>query len=124
MTERSRAPQAVADRQPVRTTPRAVPWWAIGSGVFVLVAIALEVAASAWANSQVPAWVVNLVPLGWPQAARVAWWLGVAGATGAYHVGLARAGHPRRPVLATLTVGLFVAFALSIAVGGEWATWH
>lgn len=101
-----------------------VPWWVVTSGLFVLAAIAAEVVASAFANSQAPGWALYVVPLAWPAAARVVWWLVVAAAAAVYHVGLARAGHPRRPVLAVLTVGLFVAFAVSIAFGGQWATWH
>ncbi|MGH3443174.1 MAG: hypothetical protein ACRDUY_14260 [Nitriliruptorales bacterium] len=103
---------------------RPVPWWGLAGGLFALAAVALEVVGSAWANSPAPEAVAALVPLAWPPPARVAWWLAVAGATGLFHLGMARAGHRRRPVVAGLTVALFTAFAVGIALGAEWATWH
>lgn len=101
-----------------------VPWWALAAAVFVLGAVALEVVGSAWANSPVPGWVSVLVPLAWPAPARVVWWLLVAGAAGAFHVGVARSRHGGRPIVGWLTVAMFVAFAVGIALGAEWATWH
>ncbi len=90
---------------------------------FVLMAVVLELVASAWANSPAPAWAGRVMPLGWPTAARVVWWLVVAAATGVFHVGAARAGEPH-PVIAVVTVGMFVGFAVGIGFGAEWATWH
>lgn len=104
-------------------TATPIPWWALGAAAFVLAAVALEVLGSAWANSPAPDWAV-VVPLAWPTPARVAWWLVVAGAAAAFHVGVRRSGHRGHPVVGTLTVAMFVVFAVGIASGAEWATWH
>lgn len=101
-----------------------MPWWALGAAGFVLGAVGLEVLGSAWANSPTPAWASVLIPLAWPAPVRVVWWLLVAGAAGAFHVGVARSGHGTHPVVAWATVAMFVAFAVGIAVGAEWAAWH
>ncbi len=105
-------------------TTRPIPLWAFAAAGFVLLAVALELVGSAWANSPAPSWAHVLVPLAWPAPARVVWWLLVAGAAGTFHVGVARSGHGGRPVIGWLTVALFVGFAIGIALGAEWATWH
>lgn len=109
--------ESVREEQPI-------PWWGLGAGLFALGAVVLELVGSAWANSPVPEAVAALVPLAWPAPARVVWWLCVAAAAGAFHLGMARAGHRPRPVVAVLTVAMFAAFAVGIAFGAEWATWH
>ncbi len=98
--------------------------WALAAAGFVLMAVVLELVASAWANSPAPVWAGRLMPLSWPTAARVVWWLAVAVATGVFHVGVARAGAKPRPVVAVVTMGMFVGFAVGIAFGAQWATWH
>lgn len=103
---------------------RPVPWWALGSAAFVLLAVAIEVLGGQWANSPAPGWAETLVPVAWPPALRVVWWLAAAAATATFHVGVARSGERPRPVFAVLTTGMFVAFAAGIAFGAEWATWH
>lgn len=110
-------PRAVGEERPI-------PWWGLAGGLFALGAVALEFLGSAWANSPVPEGVAALVPLAWPAPARVVWWLAVAGGTGMFHLGMARAGHRPRPLVASLTVAMFTAFAIGIAFGAEWATWH
>lgn len=97
---------------------------AVGAGAFVLAAVAAEVLGGLGANSPVPAWAERVVPLAWPPAARVAWWLLVAAAAVAYRLLLGRAGFPQRRAVIVLSVAPFVVFAAGIAVGASWATWH
>lgn len=94
------------------------------AGGFVLLAVALEVVGGLGANSPVPAWADRVVPLAWPQPVRVAWWLVVAGAAGAYRSALGRAGFPQRRTVSVLSVVPFVVFAFGVATGSDWATWH
>lgn len=91
---------------------------------FVVGAVMLEVASSLAANSPVPAWADQAVPLAWPQPARVAWWLAVAGAMYAFRFLLGRAGIPQRRAVVVLSVAPFVIFAAGVGSGAEWATWH
>ncbi len=105
-------------------TPRPVPWWALGCVAFVVVAVSLELLGSAFANSPVPGAAEAFVPLAWAPWARVVWWLGVAAATIGWHVGLAHATGRPRPVMAALTALPFLSFAIGIAFGASWATWH
>jgi hypothetical protein len=88
-----------------------------------MTAVALEVAGGANANSTVRGWA-HLVPLGWPQWLRVAWWLGVGGAAATFRVGLRRVGMPTRRLVDAATIAPFLAFAVGIALGADWATWH
>lgn len=97
---------------------------AVLAGGFVLLAVALEVVGGLGANSPVPAWAERVVPLAWPQPARVVWWLGVAGAAATFRVMLGRAGIPPRRGVTLLTVAPFVVFAVGVATGTDWATWH
>lgn len=91
---------------------------------FVVAAVSLEVMSSLAANSPVPAWADQVVPLAWPQPARVAWWLTVAGAMYAFRFLLGRAGMPQRRLIVVLSVAPFVIFAAGVAGGADWATWH
>jgi hypothetical protein len=91
--------------------------------LFVAVAVVLELMASLWANSTVPAWA-ELAPIAWPPVARVAWWTAVALAALTYRRSLARAGLPQHRTVTVLTVAPFLVFAVGIAVGADWATWH
>jgi hypothetical protein len=97
---------------------------ALLAGAFVLAAVALEMVSGLNANSQVPAWAAKAVPLAWPQPARVAWWLAVAGAMGTFRFLLGRAGIPQRRLVVIVSVTPFVLFAAGVAVGADWATWH
>jgi len=94
------------------------------AGGFVLLAVALEVVGGLGANSPVPAWADQVVPLAWPQPVRVVWWLGVAGAAAAFRLALSRAGFRQRRTVTLLSVGPFLLFAFGVATGSEWATWH
>lgn len=94
-----------------------------GGAAFVVVAIVLEVLGGSLANSPVPSWA-HVVPLTWPPAARVAWWLAVAVAAGSFRLGLHRLGMSQRPLIVVASVVPFVVFAGGIAVGAEFSTWH
>ena len=97
---------------------------ALVTGGFVLFAVALEVVSGLNTNSPVPAWAARVVPLAWPQPARVAWWLTVAGAMYAFRFLLGRAGMPQRRLVVVMSVAPFVLFAAGIAASADWATWH
>ncbi len=96
---------------------------ALASAVFVVVAIVAEVLAGANANSAVSGWEL-WIPLAWPQAARVLWWLAVAGAAGTFRLALHRLGFRQRAAIVVASVGPFVAFAIGISFGADWSTWH
>ncbi len=97
---------------------------AVGCVAFVLAAGVLEVVGGYGANSPSPSWAKAVFPIGWPQAVRVGWWLTVALAAFGYRTYLGRAGfRTRRPVTALVVVP-FMIFAVGVAVGAEWATWH
>ncbi len=101
-------------------------WWVLaipGSFAAVLGAVALEVAGGMNANSSLPSWA-HLDPLAWPPWARVLWWLGVALAAATFRAGLHKVGMGSRRLADVPTVGPFVAFAVGIAWGADWATWH
>lgn len=90
---------------------------------FVGFAVASEIFSSGFTNSPVPDWA-ELAPIAWPPAARVLWWLAVAGAAGLFRYGLHRLGMRQRPLVVAASVLPFVAFAGGIALGADWATWH
>lgn len=97
---------------------------AVAGFLLVVGAVALEVLAGMSANSPVPVWAERVVPLAWPAPARVAWWLGVAGAALVFRVALHRLGFRQHRVVVLLSVAPFVAFAIGIGLGADWATWH
>lgn len=97
---------------------------AVGCATFVLFAVALEVLSGQAANSENPSWVNGLVPLTWPQPARVAWWLLVAAAAGAHRYYLVRAGLGSGRWLGWLLAAPSAVFAAGIAAGASWSTWH
>jgi hypothetical protein len=103
---------------------RALPAWALWGAGFTLLAVALEFLGSIVGDSPSTGYPGWLVPIAWPTAVRVLWWVAAAVGAVALNRGLARAtGHPRR--LATVVTALpFLGFALGIALGAEWATWH
>lgn len=99
-------------------------WAAIGTAAFVLLAVALEVASGTAAGSPVPGWAASTVPLAWPRPLRVVWWAVVAIAAAGHRWALGRLGlHPRR-LVSVVVVAPFVAFALAVALGAEWSTFH
>lgn len=101
-------------------------WWSLavfGGALFVAVAIGLEVVGGSYANSPTPSWS-HWMPIAWPVAARVAWWMLVATAAAAFRLGLHRLGFRQRAFVVVLTVGPFVAFSVGIATGADWSTWH
>lgn len=111
---------------PPAVAGRPARWWLValpGSALFVMAAVILEAAGGANANSPVTGWS-HLVPLGWPQALRVVWWLCVGGAAAAFRLGLRRVGMPARRLGDVIAVAPFLAFAAGIAGGADWATWH
>lgn len=95
----------------------------LGGLLFAGGAVVLEVVSSGAANSPVPGWA-EWVPLAWPPALRVTWWLAVAAAAAGFRWSLGRLGLQPSRVVTVLTVGPFVVFAAGIAVGASWATWH
>lgn len=86
--------------------------------------MALEVVGGTGANSPVPGWAEHVVPLAWPQWVRVVWWLVVAGAALGFRINLHRLGFRQRAPVVVLSVAPFLAFAIGIAAGADWATWH
>jgi len=114
----------VADEaEPERSTTR-LGFAALGCATLVCTALVLEVLGGMAANSNAPAWATYVVPLAWPQALRVVWWLVVAGAALGFRVALRRLGFRQRPVMVAASVVPFVVFAAGIAAGADWATWH
>jgi hypothetical protein len=95
----------------------------VASAGFVVAAVVLEVLGGMGANSPLPSWA-HVVPLAWPQAARVAWWIAVAAAAGMFRLGLHRLGVRQRPVVVVVSVAPFLVFATGIALGASWATFH
>lgn len=70
-----------------------------------------------------PDWA-EIVPIGWPQPARIAWWIAVAAAAGGFRLGAHRLGFRQRPLVVALSVVPFLVFAFGIAIGAGWSTWH
>lgn len=101
-------------------------WWLLAvtaSIAFVLIAVLLELVGGTFANSPVPDWA-HVVPLAWPTAVRLLWWIGVAGAAGLFRLGLHRLGRRQPPAVVIASVAPFAAFASGTAAGTDWATWH
>lgn len=108
------------------TSPaQSVRWFVavVAAFSFVVGAVVLEVIGGLHANSTVPDWA-ELVPIAWPAPARVLWWLTVAAAAGLFRLGLHRLGFPQRLLVVVASVAPFVAFAVGIASGSSWSTWH
>jgi len=104
--------------------PGLVAAGSVACAVFVLAAVAVEVVSGQAANSPGPAGVGRLVPLGWPAAARVAWWLLVAAAAAGHRVLLDRLDGRRRWMVPFLLAAPFMVFAGGIGAGASWSTWH
>lgn len=84
-----------------------------------MAAVLLEVHRRRTANSPAPAWPKGLVPLTWPQPARVIWRLLVAAAALAFRLVLVRLGLARYNLLTVTMVAPF-----GVAFGADCATWH
>lgn len=97
---------------------------ALGCATLVVAAVALEAVGGTAANSPAPGWARYAVPLAWPRALRVLWWLVVAAAALGFRVALHRLGFRQRRVVVAASVVPFVVFAAGIAGGADWATWH
>lgn len=97
---------------------------ALGCGAFVIGAVLLEMLSGQGANSPITSRFESAVPLGWPAPLRVLWWLAVAAAAVAHRALLHPSRNLRNRVLATAVASPFVAFAVGIGVGADWATWH
>jgi nitroreductase len=93
-------------------------------GLLVLVAIGLEIIAGQGGNSPAEARYARFVPLGWPQPARVAWWVMIAGAAAGHRLLLDDRQGWRRRVLAAAAATPFAVFAVGVGVGASWSTWH
>ncbi|MGH9176974.1 MAG: hypothetical protein ACRD0N_00265 [Acidimicrobiales bacterium] len=106
-----------------RTAAR-LGWAALGCATLVVSAIVLEVVGGTAANSPAPGRARYVVPLAWPAAWRVVWWLAVAAAALGLRVALHRLGFRQRRLIVTASVAPFVVFAAGIAAGADWATWH
>lgn len=114
----------MTEGEPARAD-RPVAWVVVAAGaaLFVLSAVTLEALGGAAANSPLPAWA-ELVPLAWPPVARVVWWTSVAAMAGLFRLALHRLGLPQRALVVVASVVPFLAFAVAVAVGADWATWH
>ncbi len=105
---------------------RALGGWLLAaalSALFVLLAVGLEVMGGLNANSPLPSWA-KVVPIAWPPAARVAWWVTVAAAAGLFRLALHRLGFRQRAWLVIASIVPFLIFAAGVAGGADWATWH
>ncbi|GAC1608278.1 MAG: hypothetical protein NVS3B26_04540 [Mycobacteriales bacterium] len=90
----------------------------------VLAAVGLEFASGQAANSPEDSRYANLVPLGWPRPVRVVWWVIIAAAAAGHRFLLDQRRGAGRYVIAALAATPFALFALGIAVGAGWSTWH
>lgn len=106
------------------TLPPVAPAWAWLALAFVFVAVLLEFIGGQYSNSQVPAVAELLAPIAWPQAVRVLWWLAVAAAAAAFRYGERRVGIRRSPLTIAASVVPFIVFAVGIAFGASFSTWH
>lgn len=107
--------------------PHGAVWAALGSFAlsgFVVFAVAIEVLAAEYSDSPVPSWTVGVFPLTWSQPVRVLWWLTAAAACFASRVLMRAAGVRVRRWATFMFVSPFVVFALGVAWGRDWATWH
>lgn len=110
---------------PVTSADRRVALVALGTAVFTVLAVVLEIAAGMLANSPAPGWAdTGLVPLAWPRLARVAWWVAVAAAMATFHGSLHRLGLGQGRFLAVASVAPFLVFAAGVATAQSWSTFH
>ncbi|GAC1611681.1 MAG: hypothetical protein NVS3B26_26960 [Mycobacteriales bacterium] len=90
----------------------------------VLLAVGLELASAQAANTPESSRYADVVPLGWPRPVRVLWWVLIAAAAAGHRLLLDERRNAGRYVIAALAATPFALFALGIAVGAPWATWH
>jgi len=105
-------------------TAAGLPGWALAGAAITVLAIVLEVAGNVFAGgvtSGYPGWLVTIA---WPTPLRVLWWLAAAAGSIAWNVGIARANGRSRRLVTVITATPYVAFAVGVAVGAEWSTWH
>lgn len=95
----------------------------LGCPLVVIAAVLAEVVAAQHANSD-PTGGEAWFPLAWPQPARAAFWALVAVAAGGFRWGLHRLDLPQHPLPVVLTVAPFALFALGVATGSSFTTWH
>lgn len=101
-----------------------LPVWAfVGAGV-AAVALVLEFLGSILGDAPSTSYPAWLVTVGWPTPLRVAWWAGAAGGAAAAAFGVGHAsGRPAR-LRPVLVASPFLLFAVGVATGASWATWH
>lgn len=95
----------------------------VGAPLFVIAAVALEITGGLNANSPVPSWA-HVVPIAWPQWARVLWWSAVAISAASFRMGLRRAGLRTTRAGDAVAITPFLGLAIGVLMGAEWATWH
>lgn len=103
---------------------RAVLWWALAGGAVTMLAVVLEFLGSFLGDSPSTGYPGWLVPIAWPTPVRVVWWLvATVGAVAASRGTAYATGRPRH--LRTVAVAApFLLFAVGVATGATWATWH
>lgn len=105
--------------------PPPLSLWALGGGAFALLAVGLELLGSLLGTAPTTAYPGWLVPVGWPTALRAGWWLLAAVGAGAAVAELtAPRSRTARMAGTALAVLPFAAFAVGVALGAPWATWH
>lgn len=118
-TDRGRPRTSGAPQRP------PISGWAIGGFVLSLGAVALEVLGSVLGDSPTSGYPGWLVTITWPTALRALWWIaaaaGAATATGEFVPFRSAAA---RVASALVVAAPFAAFAVGIAIGAPWATWH
>jgi hypothetical protein len=93
--------------------------------VFVLTAVVLEVTSDPGPTSSGLGWRGHLIPVAWPRGLRVLWWLVVAAAAGTQRWALDRSDGPSVRLVPALALATpFAVFAVGIALGAGWATFH
>lgn len=98
---------------------------ALAGAGFAVLAVGLELSASLLGGTPGSAYPGWLVTSAWPVPVRTAWWLLVAAGAGTGVRGLVPSWSPRgRGVVAGLGALPFVVFAVAVALGAPWATWH
>lgn len=103
---------------------RPVPWWALAGGAVTMLAVVLEFLGSLLGDSPSTGYPGWLVPIGWPTPVRVGWWLVATMGAVAASRGTAYATGRPRPLRTVVVASPFLVFAVGIATGATWATWH
>lgn len=109
--------------EPVDAHPLITAVLVLACPLVVVGAVVAEVVAAQFANSTVPDFG-EWFPLAWPRPARVAWWVAVSAAAGGFRLGLHRLGMRQRPLVVGMTIAPFAIFAIGVALGADYSTWH